>query len=89
MFWKREKKTAVGSLGMLEIPPMLPKKQFSIMLEMLRDSEKYDNDGETEVSIAMLTNLCEFIERYKAGSRSTITVGAMSSSGLKNDKLSN
>lgn len=69
MFWKREQKTAVGSLGMWEIPPIPPKKQFTTMLKMLMDSEKYDNDGEKEVSIAMLTNLCEFIERYKAGSR--------------------
>ena len=70
MFWKREEKTTLGALGMLEIPPMPPKKQFATMLEMLRDSEKYDNEGEKDVSIAMLTNLCEFIERYKACSRS-------------------
>ena len=55
---------------MLEISPMPPKKQFATMLEMLRDSEKYDNEGEKDVSLAILTNLCEFIERYKAGSRS-------------------
>ena len=66
MFWKRKQKTTSGELGMLEIPPMPPKKHFSTMLEMLRDSEKYDNEGEKIVSNAMLTNLCEFIERYKA-----------------------
>jgi hypothetical protein len=70
MFWKREQKTTAGALRMLEIPPMPPKKQFATMLEMLRDAEKYDNEGEKDVSIAMLTNLCEFIERYKAGGRS-------------------
>lgn len=69
MFWTREPKKAVGALGMLEIQPIPPKKEFGTMLEMLRDSEKYDNNGEKDVSIAMLTNLCEFIERYKAGSR--------------------
>ncbi len=70
MFWTREPKKAVGALGMLEIQPILPKKQFETMLEMLRDAEKYDNNGEKDVSTAILTNLCEFIERYKAGSRS-------------------
>ena len=65
MFWKRDKKITAGDLGMLEIPPIPPKKQFATMLEMLRDSEKYDNEGEKEVSIEILTSLCKYIERYK------------------------
>jgi hypothetical protein len=69
MFWKREQKTTIGDLGMLEILPMPQKKQFATMMEMLRDSEKYDNEGEKDVSIAMLTNLCEFIERYKTNKK--------------------
>jgi hypothetical protein len=70
MFWKKKQKTTVGTLGMLKIPPMPKKKQFATMFEMLRDSEKYDNEGEKDVSIGMLINLCEFIERYKTGIRS-------------------
>lgn len=70
MFWKREKRTTVGVLGVMEMPPIPPKKQFATMLEILRDAEKYDNEGDKEVSDAMLTNLCEFIERYKASGRS-------------------
>jgi hypothetical protein len=46
------------------------KKEFSTMKEMLKDAVKYDDAGEKEVSIQILTNLCEFIERYKAGGRS-------------------
>jgi len=36
------------------------------MLEILKDAEKYDNQGEKNVSDSILTNLCEFIESYKA-----------------------
>lgn len=65
IFWKREdQKWSQMPIGVLLPPP--PKKQFATMLEMLRDAEKYDNEGEQEVSNAYLTNLCEYIERYKA-----------------------
>lgn len=43
------------------------KNEFLIMKEMLKDAVKYDDVGEKEVSIQILTNLCEFIERYKIG----------------------
>ncbi len=65
MILKREEKVSHGGLGKVLIPLIPQKKQFSTMLEMLRDAEKYDNEGEKDVSDAMLTNLCEFIERYK------------------------
>ena len=42
MFWNRKVKTTNGALGLLQIPPIPPKKEFSTMLEMLRDTEKYD-----------------------------------------------
>lgn len=69
MFWKREKIVTNGALGMLEIIPIKPKKEFETMLQMLRDAEKYDNATEKDVSIALLTNLCEYIERYKTNNK--------------------
>ena len=67
MFWKR-KKQVVSSIGglPLEVPPIPPKKEFATMLELLRDAEKYDNESEKEASEAVLTTLCEYIERFKA-----------------------
>lgn len=65
MFWKRKKETSHGALGPLSVPPTPPKKEFETMLEMLRDAEKYNNAGENEVSDAILTHLCEYIEYNK------------------------
>ena len=67
MFWNR-KKQVVSSIGglPLEVPPIPPKKEFATMLELLRDAEKYDNESEKEASEAVLTTLCEYIERFKA-----------------------
>ncbi len=48
----------------LEIP-MPQKKEFKAMSELLRDAEKYDNAGEKEISKALLTDLCEYIQRLK------------------------
>jgi len=66
MFWKRKEKTTIGALGQIQIPPIPPKKEFSTMLEMLRDAEKYDTENENECRDTILTGLCEYIERFKA-----------------------
>ena len=63
MFWKR--KTTIGTLRQIQIPPIPPKKEFSTMLEMLRDAEKYDTENENECRDTILTGLCEYIERFK------------------------
>lgn len=65
MFWKRKKQTTIGSLRQLQIPPIPHKKEFSTMLEMLRDAEKYDTENENECRDVILTGLCEYIERFK------------------------
>lgn len=65
MFWKRKQKTTIGALGPIQIPPIPPKKEFSTMLEMLRDAEKYDTENESECRDTILTGLCEYIERFK------------------------
>jgi hypothetical protein len=67
---KRPEKEDCGLPKFLNPPPPPFKKEFSIMKEILKDAVKYDDAGEKEVSNQILTNLCEFIERYKAGSRS-------------------
>jgi hypothetical protein len=65
MFWKRKEKIECEYLGHIVYPPPPPpKKEFETMLELLRVAEKFDRDGEKDVSNAILKNLCEFIERY-------------------------
>jgi len=50
--------------GGLNIPP--PQKRcFATMFELLKNAEKYDNESEIEVRNAILTVLCEYIERLK------------------------
>lgn len=49
----------------INIPP-LQKRQFSVMYELLKDAEKFDNIGEKDVSIEILTTLRNFIEQYKS-----------------------
>ena len=65
MFWNKKVKTTNGALGLLQIPPIPPKKEFSTMLEMLRDAEKYDTESEKECRDTILTGLCEYIEKFK------------------------
>ena len=67
---KRPEKEYCGVPKFLNPPPPPLKKEFSTMKEMLKDAVKYDDAGEKEVSNQILTNICEFIERYKAGGRS-------------------
>ena len=65
MFWKRKERIEQTAKGHIFIPPPPPpKKEFEIMLEILRDAEKFDNAGEKDVSNATLKTLCEFIERH-------------------------
>lgn len=63
---KKNKNNGLKDLIATNLPPPLPqKKQFSTMNELLRDAEKYDNEGEKEIRDIILTTLCEFIEKYK------------------------
>lgn len=64
MFWKRKQEVIHGGLGLLSKIPTPPKKQFATMLEILKDAEKYDNEGEKELSNKMLINLCEYINKF-------------------------
>lgn len=71
MFWKREDKKEQTPLGLIiSIPPIPPKKEFTTMLELLRDAEKYDTSGEPEVSKKILSDLCDFILKYCAKNES-------------------
>jgi hypothetical protein len=67
---KRPEKEDCGLPKFLNPPTPPLKKEFSTMKEMLKDAVKYDDADEKEVSIQILTNLCEFIKLYKAGGRS-------------------
>jgi hypothetical protein len=62
----RKKQVTSGIEGLaLESLQIPPKKEFATMLELLKDAEKYDNENEKEASEAVLTILCEYIERFK------------------------
>ena len=65
MFWKKEKKVVIGSLGPLLILPIPAKREFNVMLEILRDAEKYDTGNDIEVRNVLLTTLSEHIEIFK------------------------
>ena len=69
MFWKRKEKVVKGRFGPLLIPPIPAKKEFEIMLEILRDAEKYDTGNDIEVRNVLLTTLCEHIEIFKTKSQ--------------------
>jgi hypothetical protein len=64
MFWSRKDKNINTRIGPILVPPIPPKREFNIMLEILRDSEKYDNEGERELSKKMLLSLKEYIDEY-------------------------
>ena len=68
MFWNRKEKTVYNGLGILELPPVPAKKEFSTMLEMLKDAEKYDSENENECRDVILNGLCDYIERFKSKS---------------------
>lgn len=65
MFWKREQIIKNGTLGPLLSIPQPPKKEFELMLELLRDAEKYDCRNEIDIRNNILTNLREYIEKYQ------------------------
>jgi len=69
MFWKRKPvNTVISSKNgfvFIDNPPLSPPRpEFETMLELLRDAEKYDNSGETEISLKQLETLREYIDRY-------------------------
>lgn len=45
-------------------PPPPAKKEFLAMLSLLRDAEKYDNAGDSEISESILKTLSEYINDY-------------------------
>ena len=45
-------------------PPPPSRKEFITMLSLLRDAEKYDNAGDSEISESILKTLSEYINDY-------------------------
>ena len=66
MFWKRKKKVNhyPNGLGPLLEIPIPPKKEYKNMLELLRDAEKYDVQGEKEIAKDKLKVLTKYITEY-------------------------
>lgn len=67
MNWFRKssdlKLTKVGNQLYLSPPPPA-KKEFIVMLSLLKDAEKYDNEGDSDVSESILKTLSEYINNY-------------------------
>lgn len=64
MFWKRKKIIRHTPLGLMSDIPVPPRNEYQNMLELLKDSEKYDSSGEKELSINLLETLSTYIGRY-------------------------
>lgn len=83
MFWNKNKKGGVFTLRHDEIViqkdrlptylPMPPKKEFSIMRELLDDAIKYDNKGNPQIRDKILNILQESIESFKINADETNT----------------
>jgi hypothetical protein len=65
MFWKRDKEVTCNGGFLIESTPIPPKKEFSVMLELLRDAEKFDAEGEKELSSDLLTILSSYIRKVQ------------------------
>ena len=64
MEWIREEKISIGHLGPTLDIPLPARKEFVNMLELLKDAEKYNNQGENKITIGVLKNLNIYIEEY-------------------------
>ncbi len=66
MFWKREERINhyTNGLGPLLEIPVPPQKEYKAILELLRDAEKYDNQGEKEIAKDTLKVLSKHILEY-------------------------
>lgn len=64
MFWKRKPVFKYTKSDFYLDPPPPAKRSFNVMADILVDAEKYDYEGEKDVSVAMLKTLCQFIENY-------------------------
>lgn len=53
---------AVNELPRIQISPP-PKKKFANMYELIKDAEKYDSQGEEDISNSTLKTLINYIER--------------------------
>ena len=64
MFWKRKEIVSYKSNFALELPPVPPKKEYEIMLELLRNAEHLSHSGEFEVEKEQLEIVKSVIDRY-------------------------
>ena len=65
--WKRKEEvtSGIGGLPMISVPiPIPPRKIFITMAGLLSDAEKYDSEGESEVSKQTLSTLVDYINDH-------------------------
>jgi len=67
MFWHRDRiESRTAKRHVFIAPPPPANKHFKLMLELIKDAEKYDNSGQKDISEAILDLLCKKIEAYKS-----------------------
>lgn len=64
MFWKREDKTVKTGFGEIPVPKIPARPIFVEMLELLRDAEKFDNQGYKDSCKTVLNRLSEVAKNY-------------------------
>lgn len=65
MFWKRKTKIVNSCLGPIAIPPVPARPIFIEMFELLRDAEKFDNQGYKNSCKIVLDRLSEVSKSYE------------------------
>ena len=66
MFWKRKQIISSTAKGFpIALPPIPPKKEYEIMLELLREAEHFSHSGDSDVEKEQLEMLKRAIDRYK------------------------
>lgn len=65
MFWNRKIEIVQGPLGPLSRQPEPANGVFELMLDLLRDAEKWDNQQEYKITLAILSELEDVIQTYR------------------------
>ena len=65
MFWKRKVEIVQGPLGPLSREPEPANEIFTLMLDLLRDAEKWNNQQEYKITLAILKELEDVIQTYR------------------------
>ena len=65
MFWKRKIEIIQGSFDPLSRESEPASGIFELMMELLRDAEKWDNQQEYKIALAIMGELEDVIQTYR------------------------